>query len=95
MVIKGDVRIDLLRLGACPSPVAVAIGGGGGAGDGGGGSGYISHSLELPYASYIELLAFAGGPAEDSFLQDVDSDAFIVTGEKGGAGGFIPPDPVG
>ena len=87
---EGEKNIDLLRLGACPSPVAVAIGGGGEGGDGGGGSGYVSYSSDLPFAAYVKLLAFAGGPAADSFLKDRESDAFIVTGEKGGEGDLEP-----
>ena len=87
MITNGSERqIELLTLGECPSPAAVAIGGGGaptpGGILGGGGSGYVSHSV-LPPAIYVKLLAFAGGPAEDSYLKVFGSDTNILTGARG------------
>ena len=89
MIKEGEKNIDLLRLGVCPSPVAVAIGGGGIGYNGGGGSGYVSHSV-LPPASYIKLLAFAGGPGEDSYLKEVDSNTNILSAEKGEDAQYYP-----
>ena len=80
LVTEGEKSIDLLRLGECPSPVAVAVGGGGSGAFGGGGSGFVGHSA-LPHASYMRLMASAGGPAADSYLKD--ADATILTGGKG------------
>ena len=78
----GETQFELLRLGVCPTPVAVAIGGGGATGGGGtlggGGSGYVSYSV-LPPTPYVKLLAFAGGPGEDSFLKFLNS-TIILTG---------------
>ena len=81
-----NVTVELHRLGECPTPVAVAIGGGGRGASGGGGSGYESHTAELPPGAYVKMIAFAGGPGQDSYVRDVDGDSFIVRGERGGDG---------
>ena len=47
----------------------------------------MSHSVDLPSTAYIKFLAFAGGPAEDSYLKHVDNNAVIVVGEQGGDAG--------
>ena len=82
-----NVTVELNRLGECPTPVAVAIGGGGKCTTGGGGSGYVSHTVELPPTAYVKMIAFSGGPGQDSYIKVLDNDSFILRGEKGGDGG--------
>ena len=54
---EGEKDIELLRLGACPSPVAIAIGGGGTSSSGGGGSGFVNYTMDLKAESYLKMQA--------------------------------------
>ena len=84
VVVTGeDKDIELLTLGACPSPVAIAIGGGGDGGYGGGGSGYVEYTTNFPQKAYVKMTAHPGSESKNSYVRDLVDDIDIVKGRKG------------
>ena len=75
--------IELLTLGACPSPVAITIGGGGDAFSGGGGSGYVTYTTNLPQKAYLKMAVHPGSASEDSYVRDIADNREIVRGGRG------------
>ena len=87
-VVTGDQDIQLLTLGACPSPVGIAIGGGGYGNLGGGGSGYVEYTTNWPREAYIKLAVHPGSQnpgsqSEDSYVRDLADNRDIVRGGRG------------
>ena len=90
LVTKEDKNIELLTLGACPSPVAIAIGGGGrGNNYGGGGSGYVEYQIgpNWPQKAYLKVAVHPGSESEDSYVSDISDSTDIVRGGRGQDGG--------
>ena len=80
---EGERDIELLTLGACPSPVAIAIGGGGEGNLGGGGSGFVEYSTNWPQKAYLKVSVHPGSYSEDSFVSEIADSTDIVRGERG------------
>ena len=83
LVTEQEKDIELLTLGACPSPVAIAIGGGGDGDFGGGGSGYVNYTTNLPQKAYVKMTAYPGREAEDSYVRDLVDNVDLVRGGRG------------
>ena len=75
--------IELLTLGACPSPVAITIGGGGDAFSGGGGSGYVTYTTNLPQKAYLKMEVHPGSARRDSYVREFADSRDIVRGVRG------------